>query len=104
MKSSKTTPRNQNKVKSTLHPTCSLLSVVKINTPSTKIRRFTKKKTNPSVVEDLEMELDVQKPIKEVAQTDIDKKNVPRNELKVVVTKDKSKNKRKKNVTKTPDI
>jgi RNase adaptor protein for sRNA GlmZ degradation len=90
MKSSKTTPKNQNKLKS--------------STPSTKIRRFTKKKTNPSVVEDVEMEIEVQNPIKEVAQTDIDKKNVSRNELKVVVTKEKSKNKRKKNVTKTPDI
>lgn len=90
MKSSKTTPKNQNKLKS--------------STPSTKIRRFTKKKTSPSAVEDVEMELEAQNPIKEVTQTDIDKKNVSRNELKVVVTKDKSKNKRKKNVAKTPDI
>jgi RNase adaptor protein for sRNA GlmZ degradation len=90
MKSSKTTTKSQNKLKS--------------STPGTKIRRFTKKKTSPSVVEDVEMELDVQNSIKEVAQTDIDKNNVSRNELKVVVTKDKSKNKRKKNITKTPDI
>jgi RNase adaptor protein for sRNA GlmZ degradation len=90
MKSSKTTPKNQNKLKS--------------STPSTKIRRFTKKKTSPSVVEDLEMEIDVQNPIKKVAQTDIDKKNVSKSELKVVVTKDTCKNKRKKKVTKTPDI